>query len=121
MASFSFYGTVPFGISAADGMASVWTRPVFVARKSVPYSDFEVTQFTGRGNSRVAVQAQFASQSAYEAMREMAGDGVARGLTQFFGQDHASVYLVNFSGGRTSLASSGYFVAEIEFEQAAPA
>lgn len=101
-----------------NGPESTWDRDISVSRRMKVRGaggEGEVTQFMGRGNWRVQIEATL-TRDAYAALYPLEGNGYAYPLTDLFGVDFPAVYLTQITNVRINKDGS-IRLATLEFER----
>jgi hypothetical protein len=108
------YSTVSFTERTEGGMRPEWVQERNITRRHIPYSNLDDVQDTGRGNHRITVQVNLASDAALTNLKAMQ-NMTARTLT-LWGTVYANTYLVGLRNPRRA-AHFEYLSVELEFER----
>jgi hypothetical protein len=102
-------------VTGQDGMVSRWQREAVFSVRQVPGSDFEDTQYIGRGNERLTVRAYIEDDDDLATLQAAVG-ATRRTLTNPFGDsvNYSNVILMAVRNVRR-LAWEEVIEAELEF------
>lgn len=96
------WGGVTF-VTLADEQDGAPARPLLVPEdfgtehQKIPYADQEQIQFTGRGNKRVTLRCEIASDADFATLLSRVGRGTSYTLTAEWGESFANMLLVGMS------------------------